>query len=814
MGVSFDRDVAVDTTGGRPRVALEIGDSTRYATYLYPPRGRPWELLFGYVVQAGDRDADGVSIKANGLSANGGSITLLGDTTPAMLSHVGLPTGHKVDGGRVGAPHARWAVFNAPVKGDTYLRGERIEVTISFDRVASVDTAGGRPRIALQVGDSTRYATYLGPSRAQAHIRFGYVVRAGDTDTDGLSIGANALELNGGSITAPGDTTAAVLTRATVPTSAAHKVDGSRAGVAEVQWLAVGPPPSRDSTYTRGEVLYASVHFNRAVAVDTTGGRPRIAIEIGDSTRYATYSHQFTNTPARQVFKYVMQASDRDSDGLSVAANALELNGGSITAPDDTVSADLSHAPVAADSAFKVDGGRTGAPHVRWVWLNAPASGDTYLRGEHVVVIVDFDRSASVDTVGGRPRIALQVGDSTRHATYLGAPGARPTYGFTYVVQAGDRDADGLSIGANALELNGSTLTAPDDTTAAAVLTHDSVPTSAAHKVDGSRAGVAEVQWLAVGPPPSRDSTYTRGEVLYASVHFDRAVAVDTTGGRPRIALEIGDSTRYATYSHQFTNTPARQVFKYVMQASDRDSDGLSVAANALELNGGSITAPDDTVSADLSHAPVAADSAFKVDGSRTGAPHVRWMWFNAPASGDTYLRGEHVGVIVAFDRDASLDTIGGRPRIALQVGDSTRYATYLSTPGTRTELRLHVRGAGGRPGRGRAEHRGERLGAERRHDHGAGRHDGGRRSDARLGADERGAQGGREPNGRRRRGGGESSAGSGVRRSRRRRWRWRVRRPSSPCRRTSAIPTATSSGTWRPRRRRGRCEWTRRAAS
>ena len=684
VGVSFDRDVAVDTTGGRPRVALEIGDSTRYATYRGPPRGRPWELLFVYVVQAGDRDADGVSIKANGLSANGGSITLLGDTTPAVLSHIGLfPTGHKVDGGRVGAPHVRWAAFNAPVKGDTYLRGERIEVTIGFDRVASVDTVGGRPRIALQVGDSTRYATYLGPSRAQAHIRFGYVVRAGDTDTDGLSIGSNAVELNGGTITAPGDTTAAVLTRATVPTSAAHKVDGSRAGVAEVQWLAVGPPPSRDSTYTRGEVLYASVHFDRAVAVDTTGGRPRIALEIGDSTRHATYSHQFTNTPARQVFKYVVQASDRDADGLSVAADALELNGGSITAPDDTVSADLSHAPVAADSAFKVDGGRTGAPHVRWVWLNAPASGDTYLRGEQVVVVVDFDRSASVDTVGGRPRIALQVGDSTRHATYLGAPGARPSYGFTYVVQAGDRDADGLSIAANALELNGGTLTAPGDT-AAAVLTHDSVPTSAAHKVDGSRARAAKVQWLAVGPPPSRDSTYTRGEVLYASVHFDRAVAVDTTGGRPRIALEIGDSTRHATYSHQFTNTPARQVFKYVVQASDRDADGLSVAADALELNGGSITAPDDTVSADLSHAPVAADSAFKVDGGRTGAPHVRWVWLNAPASGDTYLRGEQVVVVVDFDRSASVDTVGGRPRIALQVGDSTRHATYLGAPGAR----------------------------------------------------------------------------------------------------------------------------------
>ena len=626
VGVSFDRDVAVDTTGGRPRVALEIGDSTRYATYWRSPRGRPWELLFVYVVQAGDRDTESVSIKANGLSANGGSITLLGDTTPAVLSHVGLfPTGHKVDGGRVGAPHARWAAFNAPVKGDTYLRGERIEVTISFDRVASVDTVGGRPRIALQVGDSTRYATYLGPSRAQAHIELGYVVRAGDRDADGLSIGANALELNGGTITAPGDTTAAVLTRATVPTSAAHKVDGSRAGVAEVQWLAVGPPPSRDSTYTRGEVLYASVHFNRAVAVDTTGGRPRIAIEIGDSTRYATYSHQFTNTPARQVFKYVVQASDRDTDGLSVAADALELNGGSITAPDDTVSADLSHAPVAADSAFKVDGGRTGVPHVRWMWFNAPASGDTYLRGEHVGVTVAFDRSTSVDTVGGRPRIALQVGDSTRHATYLGAPGARTNYGFTYVVQTGDRDADGLSIAANALELNGGSITVPGDT-AAAVLTHDSVPTSAAHKVDGSRAAgdvaaeenrapevVSEIapKTMEVASPPAvvdlsahfRDPD---GDELryFAASATPRSVRVDEAGGVLTIhAAAVGQST-VTVRAVDPEGAEAEQSFLVTVEASRADrarilkrslaAFGRSVGTETVEAIGGRLGAADD----------------------------------------------------------------------------------------------------------------------------------------------------------------------------------------------------------------------------
>lgn len=42
--------------------------------------------------------------------------------------------------------------------------------------------------------------------------------------------------------------------------------------------------------------------------------------------------------------------------GLSIPANALELNGGTVTAPDGTTRADLTHAAVAADGGSKVNG--------------------------------------------------------------------------------------------------------------------------------------------------------------------------------------------------------------------------------------------------------------------------------------------------------------------------------------------------------------------------------------------------------------------------------------------------------------------------
>ena len=59
----------------------------------------------------------------------------------------------------------------------------------------------------------------------------------------------------------------------------------------------------------------------------------------------------------RLNFEYEVEASDRDPDGISITANALSLNGGSIKASaDGTTDADLTHAAVAADA--DAEGGR------------------------------------------------------------------------------------------------------------------------------------------------------------------------------------------------------------------------------------------------------------------------------------------------------------------------------------------------------------------------------------------------------------------------------------------------------------------------
>ena len=166
--------------------------------------------------------------------------------------------------------------FGNPYSGDTYGVGERISVAVSFNTVVSVV---GMPQVALTIGTRTRYATFYYYAEGR-HTYFRYRVRPGDADTDGGSIKANALTLNGGSIVAAVDgTTTAVLTHDAVAVNATRKVDGGPVTapvVTTVRFDTATAPAS--GTYTKGATIWVEVWFDQAVSVS---GSPQLGLEIG-----------------------------------------------------------------------------------------------------------------------------------------------------------------------------------------------------------------------------------------------------------------------------------------------------------------------------------------------------------------------------------------------------------------------------------------------------------------------------------------------------------------------------------------------------
>ncbi len=197
-------------------------------------------------------------------------------------------------------------------------------------------------------------------------------------------------------------------------------------------------------TYIAGQTLNFTVNFSEAVTVDTSGGTPRLALTLGSSTRYATY-HSGSGSAA-VTFSYTVQNGDNDADGIAVGT--LDANGGTLkdaTGNDATLTLNS----IASTSAVLVD---TSAPVVNSV--SVPTNG-TYITGQHLAFSVNFSKAVTVDSSGGTPYLALTVGSSAVHASYASGSGST-TLIFSYPIQAGDHDSDGVALGA--LSSNGGTL--------------------------------------------------------------------------------------------------------------------------------------------------------------------------------------------------------------------------------------------------------------------------------------------------------------------------------------------------------------------
>lgn len=105
------------------------------------------------------------------------------------------------------------------------------------------------------------------------------------------------------------------------------------------------------------------------------------------------------------------------------------------------------------------------------------------------------------------------------------------------------------------------------------------------------------------------------GDVVTARVTFSEAV---TVSGSPSLALTINGSVVQAAYSSGSGST--QLLFPYTIQAGQSDANGISISANSLRLNDGTIRDPSG-LNASLTHAAVADNSAYLVDAVAPAAP-------------------------------------------------------------------------------------------------------------------------------------------------------------------------------------------------
>ena len=606
-------------------------------------------LFFGYTVQDSDLDEDGISIGADALfTATSIGADALSLTSGSITDEAGNPAdlslathaitnnpGHKVVG--AGPRVTGVSISSTPANGYAYRKDEKIKIAVFFDDtlVGDVDNL----RLTLNLGSAAVVAQE--PTFSSSILFdnpaafFTYTVQDGDLDHNGISIGADALSLTGGNVTNSADQRLILnLAEHAITDNPGHKVDGVGP---RVEHVGIESEPENGHTYRQGEVIEILLSFNQTITGDVDDLRFTLNLDSG-----AVVSGRYFGGPTRYAtFFYIVQDGDLDHNGISIGVDALSLaNGGTLTDRAGN-RADLSLAAhaITDNPGHKVDG---GGPRVTGVGISStPANGHTYQAGEEIRIAMFFDEIL-VGPVYNL-RLTLNLGSAAVVARETELSDLNQTALFTYTVQDGDLDEDGISIGADALSLIGGNVTNSADQRLILSLAAHTITDNPRHKVDGSGPRVTAVGILST---PVNGDTYLEGEEITVSATFDEPLVGDVDN--LRLTLNLGPAAVVAQET-ELSDLNQTASFTYTVQDGDLDEDGISIGADALSLTGGSTT--DEAGNpADLSLAAhaITDNPGHKVDG---GGPRVtRVVIRSLPANGDAYQAGEEIRIAMFFN--------------------------------------------------------------------------------------------------------------------------------------------------------------------
>ena len=664
-----------------------------------------------YAVQviASNTAGDGpASDEVTGTPAGGTSQQQTGDSTSPTVSSIAITSDP-------GDEESTWD------DDGIYGIGDIISVTVTFSEDVTVK---GSPRLELNIGGAAKKAEYK--SAVGSKVVFSYTVAEGDSDSDGIAISENKLTLNGGSIKDAADN-AADLTHDALAGQADHQVDGVRPTISLVA-LGYTTGGVVDDTYILGQELPFAVKFSEEVIAD---GSPQLTLDFDSGSKQATFfyirlpclpseigasdillvsSNGCLTSDTRglvMVFSYTISMGDEDSDGLGIGANALSANGTiSDAAGNEAV---LTHEAVADSSNHKIDG---VPPEVTSIEIiSDPGEDDTYAAGDIIKLNVTF--SERLEVLWQYPRLRLDIGDKARMAYRvrrnpldIRAGEIGYVMAYSYTVQDGDKDDDGISIPANALHRLWGEL---QDTNGNEVeLGHEALASDASHKVattfvestdTTAKTGLLTITGtLRVGEIVTADlSNLTDDDGLdYAadSAHY----AWGREGGGlyfeamrdPRYVIAAADKGKKLRVDLQFFDDNGNKEYR---RSAWTDPVGLRAPSNNSATGAPTITGTPQV------YQTLTANTSSIDDGDGLDSVSYSYQWIRSDNGADTDIAGETdttytlaladlgktIKVQVTFTDDADNDeTLTSEATVAVAAApnrDATGQPTISGTP-------------------------------------------------------------------------------------------------------------------------------------
>lgn len=531
-----------------PTLELTI-DSTKVNAIYSSSLSTPTRSVFSYTVLTNHLDSNGIMTSgtisglmkdaanniANPTFANGDLTNILIDgVVPYVMPTMSVPSNitHKF-----GAPLSFTLTWNEPI------------------------TITGTPYLKLIIGTTTVSA--LMTLRSSNSITFTYQIEKDLWDEEGIAL-QSALFLGPG---------------ISIKDSAGNDshLQINPPDLTKVLIDAIAPkitaliPPAND-TYTLGDFIDIKVRWSETVNVTLGGPLPRIAITIGSTSKFAVFVPAPISTETLWVFRYIVEAGDFDIDGITIASS-IDLNqAGIIDNPGNN--AELSFT-VPNLSKVLVDG---VSPRI--ISVTRPKDG-TYKIGSDLNFTVKFSEAVTVNTAGGLPYIPLTIGVSDKKANYVSGSGSVDLI-FRYTIVSGETDLDGIEISSPLIIPDGSSI--KDGAGNDPFLKFSTTPNLII--VDAATPKVNSANSINISNTTT--ARYFRpGNIIEYSLVFSKKV--DVSGAtKPRLTLNIGGDTRYASYFSGDQTTTLK--FRLTLDGDNSllDLDGISVGA-AIDLNGGNI---------------------------------------------------------------------------------------------------------------------------------------------------------------------------------------------------------------------------------
>ena len=568
-------------------------------------------------------------------------------------------------------------ITSTPISGNIYQPGETIEFTYTFSEDVTLypglpprvvfaapgpryPSAHYDPERSFKAGENKLVFTWEVPNDMQGGIWNGPKVpgnRASIGDLAGNRLVANQLDYG------------------------RSAQIGQKSGGPQMEKGTFATGPVEGNNYQPGETIFVATRWNRPVKVDPDNP-PHVLIYMNSSPDgvRAEYNHRLSERWGNQTvaFSYQVKTGDEDDDKLWLG----NRNDGTTSLRNAAGITDYSGRPASdtwSPASYSRYGAETpsGAPAVSsagfvFQYSDGQPLIEQFQPGEVVEFRVRFDRPVKVDE-SNPPWVNLSInsGGQARadyDPTKTAANFEPNLLSFTYVVQDGDRDDDGIWAGPDSLQNPGSITNYAGN-----AATGGGLGRNTGHNVGDS--GAPSITGAKFTSRPLFAGQYQPGEVIEIIVTADEPVLVDA-GNPPNLAIQVGGDYPRPTYDAARSQQAGanKLVFAWTVPDGYTDDDGILIGPGDFRNTDGVTDWSSNPINAALPKY-YGKDPRHKV--GDLGAPVITNVEMSSKAiCGGTYRIGETLEFKLTVSEPVTVPA-GNEPRLIIRVGDDYRSVAY-----------------------------------------------------------------------------------------------------------------------------------------